>query len=107
MAVFVSDDHHLLPVSVDLLHSHVAHDGPLVTLERLLRHVQDLVAVLHVARSRINISHFNRKNWGRAKRFSQRVHSPIQWVHFRYFRYWAMYHINKVPPTPPLIQNNS
>ena len=35
-----------LPVPVDLLDRHVSHDGPLVTLQRLLRHEDNLVRVL-------------------------------------------------------------
>ena len=35
-----------LPIPVDLLDRHVSHDGPLVTLQRLLRHEDDLVRVL-------------------------------------------------------------
>ena len=35
-----------LPIPVDLLDRHVSHDGPLVTLKRLLRHEDDLVRVL-------------------------------------------------------------
>ena len=35
-----------LPIPVDLLDRHVSHDGPLVTLKRLLRHEDYLVRVL-------------------------------------------------------------